>query len=57
MTAAILRLMADDAAWADQAEAEISYARTHFSRDALREALLSVLEPQPVEPGATLPVP
>jgi hypothetical protein len=37
--------MADDAAWADQAEAEISYARTHFSRDALRGALLEALAP------------
>lgn len=57
MAAAILRLMADDAAWGAQAEAEIAYARAHFSRAALRGALLGALEPQAAEVGAALRVP
>ena len=43
MAAAILRLLDDDAAWAEQAGAQIAYARAHFSRDTLRGALLGAL--------------
>ena len=44
MADAITRLIADDAAWSGQAEAEIAYASAHFSRDALRRAMLGALE-------------
>lgn len=53
---AILRLLADDDAWQAQSAAQISYARRHFSRAAMRRALLAALaaEPPP-DPGADGP--
>ena len=39
----LLRLLDDDAAWQQQSRLGAAYARTHFSRDTLRNQLASVL--------------
>ena len=45
MAEAITRLIADHGVWTNQVDAAIAYVRRHFSRDALREALLGAVIP------------
>ncbi|GAC1339592.1 MAG: hypothetical protein NVSMB18_08050 [Acetobacteraceae bacterium] len=44
ITAALARLMMDDAAWLAQSAAQVAFAERHFSREAMRQSVLAALE-------------